>query len=444
VSIDWVPSDDTGTPAPSPVIAAPLEPLREEALNPAQSPSQPPAEGGGYLERYQRLFAGDSVDPQQAILAALDAAIQSPTSEAPRDEAPVATAPIAEAMPATAVVPAAPLAASVPEPIVKAPSAPAAPIADAAAAAAAPASSALPAAIDVAPGSQAPSKLNFEQDVDWSEDVLARAARAAAAAGERARAHQRAQIAAASAVQSRGPASERARADSGTRARSEAPPQAVSSERAARNRGRKARRARFAATPLFLFAFVGSVMVALGVGFVTGFMVGRETPKAAEASLARPLAEPAPVAAEPPAPVASEAQPATRRKGALTSRVEAVVPQSALNAQTLLGTEAASAAAPAASTAKLLRGPFDPKSAGAALSKAAARAGICVPPGDAGGEAVVTITLDPSGVTSSAAVYGARFSGTQAGECIAGLLRDVKVRPFTGDPVTVKKTIQVN
>jgi ABC-type nitrate/sulfonate/bicarbonate transport system substrate-binding protein len=124
--------------------------------------------------------------------------------------------------------------------------------------------------------------------------------------------------------------------------------------------------------------------------------------------------------------------------------VEAVVPQSALNAQTLLGTEAASAAAPAASTAKLLRGPFDPKSAGAALSKAAARAGICVPPGDAGGEAVVTITLDPSGVTSSAAVYGARFSGTQAGECIAGLLRDVKVRPFTGDPVTVKKTIQVN
>jgi hypothetical protein len=287
--------------------------------------------------------------------------------------------------------------------------------------------------------------------------VLATAARAAAVAAERARAQQQQAQAAAALVSSQrvaaglSPQSRRdAPLDRSPPARAESRPlstpvpsvqsESPSSERGARHRARKqqARRARLAANPTFLFAFVGSVIVALGVGFVSGFMIGKETGKTAEQTPPRP-AEPAVLAAAGPAaePAASAVEGATaRKKGGLTSRVEGVVPAG--------GPEPGTPAAGASVPAKYLRGPFDAKSANAALSKAAARAGICVPPGDAGGEAVVTVTLDPSGVTSNAAVYGARFSGTQAGECIAGLLRDVKVRPFTGEPVTVKKTIQVN
>jgi hypothetical protein len=528
VSIDWVPSDDPSSPVASATAVAPLEARGEEGAN--ALPSASSAENGGYIERYQRLFASDVVDPERAILAALDAAIQAP-AEAPREDVPDAvTAPLvlpntapaaaeaiqssaayapasvvtsepeqpfapapfvaaldagaaapvlAESAPAVESPPAiqpspaiVPSSAIVPSPAIEParaiaiasdlavePPVAAVPVIAAAVASAVPAvaSSEPPPATnpassppDATPSSQARAKLDVTRDVDWSEDVLARAARAAAAAGERARAHQQAQAASlgsqrpgpASSSQGRTserPAADHARADGVARARSSGGFEAASNERTTRHKARRqqARRARFAATPLFLFAFVGSVMVALGVGFVTGFVVGRETPKAAQASIALPAAEPAAPVSE-PAASAGEAQPTARRKGALTSRVEAVVPGPAPSGQP----ETAGAAANA--PAKLVRGPFDPKSAGAALSKAASRAGVCVPPGDAGGEAVVTITLDPSGVTSNAAVYGARFAGTQAGECIAGLLRDVKVRPFTGEAVTVKKTIQVN
>jgi hypothetical protein len=436
VSIEWVADPFASNPAANPAEASPQTAQEVAAAPPVQ------ADGGGYLERYQRLFAGDSSDPQRAILAALDAAIQAPASESPREPATAASAPTpittAGDTQSLAAVPAEALGAGAAVPGSARPVAVPADVANQQPSAVAASPSAATQASSEA--TSAP-KLDVARDVDWSQEVLATAARAAAAAAERARAQQLQAQADAALVSSqrvavglapldksaeKAPAEPRMRA---SMASMELDP--ATGERLSRHRSRKSRRSRFTFTPVVLVSFVGSVIIALGVGFVSGFMIGKETAKSAENAQAR-LPEPQlSVAAAEPASPAVEGAPA-RRKGA--------GPAGSAEPGTPVATGAGVAAAPA----KFLRGPFDERAARAALSKAAASAGGCVPAGDAGGEAVVTVTLDPSGVTSNAAVYGARFAGTDAGECIARLLRGVKVRPFTGEPVTVKKTIQVN
>jgi hypothetical protein len=287
----------------------------------------------------------------------------------------------------------------------------------------------------VAPSPSGRSKLDFALDVDWSDEALAASAKAAGVISARARA------AAVSATDAELAAQRSARASAGRNLdparRSSERASAVDvtvGDRTSRHRLRKqqARRARMAGSPMFLFAFVSTVIIALVGGFVGGFLVGRERPRA-EAGIPRggelPRAE-----------AESDSAVGASRVAAVKTRVESATPQPPDSGEAV--TPPPAPAAPVAQ--KATRGPFDAKVAGAALGKAAGRAGTCVQPGDAGGDAVVTVTFDPAtGAARNAGVYGARFTGTQAGECIAALLRDVKVRPFIGEPVTVKKTIQV-
>jgi len=86
---------------------------------------------------------------------------------------------------------------------------------------------------------------------------------------------------------------------------------------------------------------------------------------------------------------------------------------------------------------------FDPAAARSALASAAAQASACRKDGDPSGTANLTITFAPSGRVTSAQIQGPPFSGTATGGCIASTMRRASVPAFSGDHVTVSKTIIV-
>jgi hypothetical protein len=86
---------------------------------------------------------------------------------------------------------------------------------------------------------------------------------------------------------------------------------------------------------------------------------------------------------------------------------------------------------------------FDRDAARNALASAATQASSCRKVGDPSGTANLTITFAPSGRVTSAQVQGPPFSGTATGGCIASTMRRASVPAFSGDYVTVSKTIVV-
>ena len=86
---------------------------------------------------------------------------------------------------------------------------------------------------------------------------------------------------------------------------------------------------------------------------------------------------------------------------------------------------------------------FDRGAAVAALKAAAAEASACRKDGDPSGTATLTITFAPSGRVTSANIQGPPFAGTPTGGCIANAMRHAHVPAFSGDRVTVNKTIVV-
>jgi hypothetical protein len=86
---------------------------------------------------------------------------------------------------------------------------------------------------------------------------------------------------------------------------------------------------------------------------------------------------------------------------------------------------------------------FDRNAAGTALDRAAAGAGMCRSGEDPSGVARAIVTFAPSGRVTSATVNGPPFAGTTTGGCIARNLRSATVPPFSGDHVTVAKTLVI-
>ena len=86
---------------------------------------------------------------------------------------------------------------------------------------------------------------------------------------------------------------------------------------------------------------------------------------------------------------------------------------------------------------------FDRAAARNALASAAAQASSCRKEGDPSGTANLTIIFAPSGRVTSAQIQGPPFSGTATGGCIASTMRRASVPAFSGDHVTVSKTIVV-
>ena len=86
---------------------------------------------------------------------------------------------------------------------------------------------------------------------------------------------------------------------------------------------------------------------------------------------------------------------------------------------------------------------FDRAAARNALASAAAQASSCRKDGDPSGMATITITFAPSGRITSANLQGPPFAGTATGGCIANTMRRATVPAFSGEYVTVTKTIVV-
>jgi hypothetical protein len=87
---------------------------------------------------------------------------------------------------------------------------------------------------------------------------------------------------------------------------------------------------------------------------------------------------------------------------------------------------------------------FDPAAASAALSAAAGGAAACRTDSTEGAKSVtVAVTFAPSGRVTTATIMGGQFAGTPVGGCIAQAFKSAHVPPFDGDPVTVKKTVQL-
>jgi hypothetical protein len=87
--------------------------------------------------------------------------------------------------------------------------------------------------------------------------------------------------------------------------------------------------------------------------------------------------------------------------------------------------------------------PFDRGAAVSALNAAVNQATSCRQPGDPSGTARVVITFAPSGRVTSANLSGPPFAGTRTGGCIASTMRRARVPQFSGDHVTVSKSVVI-
>ena len=87
-------------------------------------------------------------------------------------------------------------------------------------------------------------------------------------------------------------------------------------------------------------------------------------------------------------------------------------------------------------------GGFDAAAAKASIASAASRASACHDGTSPPTKSVVTITFAPSGEASTVSATGA-IAGTPTGACVEQLFRGVSVPPFTGDSVTVSRTVSV-
>lgn len=88
--------------------------------------------------------------------------------------------------------------------------------------------------------------------------------------------------------------------------------------------------------------------------------------------------------------------------------------------------------------------PFDRSVAASALNAAAGSASSCREPGVPSSPVSVRVTFAPSGSVTIAVVENAPYAGTAAGGCIARVFRSARVSPFSGTPVTVHKTFQLD
>ena len=87
--------------------------------------------------------------------------------------------------------------------------------------------------------------------------------------------------------------------------------------------------------------------------------------------------------------------------------------------------------------------PFDANAARASLASAASAAAGCRKEGDPAGTATVVVTFAPSGRVTTANISGPPFAGTPTGGCIAAAMRGAKVPAFSGERVTVSKTVVI-
>lgn len=171
-----------------------------------------------------------------------------------------------------------------------------------------------------------------------------------------------------------------------------------------------------------------------------------ESAPPAEASAKEPSVTPpsVKVASPAPAPAKADTKPVQRSVSPLNAQpTESAPPSNAAAATTSTTATSRPSAEPEKQPTTGTPGTFDATAAASALGAAASRASSCRQPGDPSGIARVTVTFANSGNATHALVDGPPFAGTATGGCIASTMRGATVPPFTGDRVTVKKTVVI-
>lgn len=142
--------------------------------------------------------------------------------------------------------------------------------------------------------------------------------------------------------------------------------------------------------------------------------------------------------------------PATAQVNSLrdpASAAGAIVAQNSASASAPSATAAesvsAAAAAPSASQEppppKRQAHSFNTRVADILLNKASTRSRVCKK--GASGRALVTVTFAPSGYTTAASVSGLDGASPATATCIRRTFRGLRVPRFSGDPVTVTRTV---
>lgn len=197
--------------------------------------------------------------------------------------------------------------------------------------------------------------------------------------------------------------------------------------------------------------YVLTAAVFLGIGY---FMGRASTPEPVPAT-AQPTAPPQQTVAA-PQNTAGASQPAPTATTPTPAPEETIAPSAAPTAPALTGslpTSAPTSEATATPTGGALPKPtatatpsggeFDKSAASAALGTAVGQAAACKQPGDPSGTARVSVTFAPSGRVTVANVAGPPFAGTATGSCIARAFKTATVPAFSGDAVTVSKTVNI-
>lgn len=137
---------------------------------------------------------------------------------------------------------------------------------------------------------------------------------------------------------------------------------------------------------------------------------------------------------------AQPTEPSTAKASADSGAKTATTAAATTTATTATTTPAVVTPPPAAAAAGA---EFNKDAARTALSSAASSALGCGKSDGPKGVAKVSITFAPSGRVTTATVNGPPFSGTPTGGCIAATFRRATVPPFSGAPVSVSKTVQI-
>jgi hypothetical protein len=151
-----------------------------------------------------------------------------------------------------------------------------------------------------------------------------------------------------------------------------------------------------------------------------------------------PSKEEAPPPKLSPAAARARARAARAAAAAEAPSEPAAAPEEAPTPAPLTGSAAAALEATNAAAQEI---DFNKESARQALEDAGQKAASCRTIDMPAGAARIAVTFAPAGNVTAAVVESGPLVGTAAGGCVASKFRTVRVPAFTGEPVTVHKTI---
>jgi len=188
-------------------------------------------------------------------------------------------------------------------------------------------------------------------------------------------------------------------------------------------------------------------------------LAAAEQAKAASEAAASAASESAPQAATALAPGQAAPKPDSEKKTVVAKadktdkadkadkaeKAEKPAAAAALPPPAALGVPAPAPAAPAApAPAAGGSGDFDRAAALSALSAAATAAQSCKKSDGPTGSGRIAVTFANNGQATTANVEGPPFAGTAVGGCVAARFRGTHVPPYSGAPITVHKTFNIN